>query len=256
VSGQRLVFPVMGTMSSISVPDSEAEQHGRATVDLALREAKSELERLDHRFSHYSAASDISRWQAGHSVGPDTLADIMHVLDRCQELEAESAGAFRIKDPRTGALDTAGYVKGYAIGRAAEVLRHNGLSSFAVGVGGDAYFSGRPAGDRPWNVAVQHPARRYGVAAVVAVTDAAVATSGTTERGDHIWVTDGASRTGDIVSFTVIGPSIAQADAFATAGFAMGEDGMAWVARHEGYRSVVVRADRSVQSDAALVSAA
>jgi thiamine biosynthesis lipoprotein ApbE len=54
----------------------------------------------------------------------------------------------------------------------------------------------------------------------------------------------------------VIGPSIAQADAFATAAFAMGEDGMAWVGRHEGYRSVVVRADRSVQSDAALVSAA
>ena len=252
----RLVFPVMGTMSTISVPEVEVARHGHAAVDLVLREARRELELLDKRFSHYNDASDITRWQAGYSVGPDTLAEIMHVLDQCQELEAESDGAFRIKNPRTGALDTAGYVKGYAIGRAAEVLRLGGLTSFAVGVGGDGYFAGRPAEDRRWNVAVQHPERRYGVAAVVAATDAAVATSGSAERGDHIWPAEGAEGTGDVVSFTVVGPRIALADAFATIGFAMGQDGMRWVAGHEGYHSVVVRSDGSVRSDAALVSAA
>ena len=52
------------------------------------------------------------------------------------------------------------------------------------------------------------------------------------------------------------GPDIAEADAYATIGFAMGEDGIAWVARHDGYRSLAVRADGSVLSDAALVSVA
>ena len=90
-------------------------------------------------------------------------------------------------------------------------------------------------------------------------TDLAVATSGTAERGDHIWVGDDptvvAANMG-ILSFTVIGPDVAEADAYATVGFAMGEAGMAWVAGHEGYRSIVVRPDGSAVSDAALVSAA
>ena len=115
-------------------------------------------------------------------------------------------------------------------------------------------FAGRPAADRPWQVAVQDPRRRFGVAAIIPVIDGAVATSGTAERGDHIWGV-GAEGSG-VASFTVVGPDIAEADAFATIGFAMGEDGIDWVAGHDGYRSVVVRADGSVRSDAALVSVA
>jgi thiamine biosynthesis lipoprotein len=102
-------------------------------------------------------------------------------------------------------------------------------------------------------VAVQDPRRSHAVLALVDATDLAVATSGTAERGDHIWRLDAVS-TG-ILSFTVVGPDIAEADAFATVGFAMGESGMAWVRRHEGYRSLVVRPDGSCVSDAALVSA-
>ena len=253
--GARAVFPVMGTVSSITVPTAEVAWLGDDAVAEALHAARLELERMDLRFSHYSAHSDISRWVAGEAVSSEAVADIEHVLRQCGRLHADSDGVFRARDPRTGALDTAGYVKGYAIGRAADELRRHGIASFALGVGGDAVFAGRPAADRPWQVAVQDPLRRFAVAAVIPLIDGAVATSGTGERGQHIWGPSAATPDA-LASFTVTGPDIAEADAYATIGFAMGEDGIAWVARHDGYRSLAVRADGSVLSDAALVSVA
>lgn len=251
-----MVFPVMGTVSSITVPEHERARVGRDVVDQALHAARLELERMDLRFSHYRVDSDISRWIAGDDVTDAAAADIEHVLRECGRLHRDSNGVFRARNPRTNALDTAGYVKGYAIGRAADALHGNGLTSFSLGVGGDAAFAGRPDDSRPWQVAVQHPERRFGVVAVIPVIDGAVATSGTAERGDHIWASGTRPAGSGLRSFTVIGPDVAEADAYATIGFAMGEAGMAWVRSHDGYRSLIVRADGTVRSDAALVSAA
>lgn len=248
----RSVFPVMGTVSSIIVPDTEGAALGPRAVDDAIAAARAELDLLERRFSHYRVDSEINRWIAGHDVAPEAVRDIERVLRQCEQLRVDSDGVFQARDPRTDRLDTAGYVKGYAIGRAAQVLRERGLESFALGVGGDACFAGRPAPDRSWQVAVQDPDRRFGVAAMIPVIDGAVATSGTAERGEHIWGI--APQRGPVASFTVTGPDIALADAYATIGFAMGEPGMSWVASHVGYRSVVVRTDGSVVSDAALVS--
>jgi thiamine biosynthesis lipoprotein len=251
-----MVFPVMGTVSSITVPEHELARVGRDVVDEALHAARLELERMDLRFSHYRVDSDISRWIAGDDVTDAAAADIEHVLRECGRLHRDSNGVFRARNPRTNALDTAGYVKGYAIGRAADALRGNGLTAFSLGVGGDATFAGHPDDSRPWQVAVQHPERRFGVVAVVPVMDGAVATSGTSERGEHIWLPGPRPVGNGLRSFTVVGPDIAEADAYATVGFAMGEDGMAWVSSHDGYRSLVVRTDGTVRSDVALVSAA
>jgi thiamine biosynthesis lipoprotein len=244
----------MGTVSSVTVPEHELSRVGRDVIDQALHAARLELERMDLRFSHYRVDSDISRWIAGDDVSDAAASDIEHVLRECGRLHRDSAGVFRARNPRTKALDTAGYVKGYAIGRAADELRGHGLTSFSVGVGGDAAFAGSPDDVRPWQVAIQDPARRFGVVAVIPVVDGAVATSGTAERGDHVWLGDRPA-VASVHSFTVVGPDIAEADAYATIGFAMGEAGMDWVRAHDGYRSLVVRTDGTVRSDAALVSA-
>ena len=251
----RLVFPVMGTMCSIVVAPDDPAAVDPAGVEDAMAVARSLLEALDRRFSHYRRDSEISRWVAGDDVDAYAAADIAHVLRECGRLHADSDGVFRARHPQTGALDTAGYVKGYAIGRAVDALRDRGLRDFVVGVGGDAYCSGRASRDRPWRVAIQDPRRSHGVLALLEASDGAVASSGTAERGDHIWLGRGPVAAG-LASFTVSGPDISLADAFATIGFAMGEAGMAWVARHAGYRSLVVRADGTVVGDAALVSAA
>jgi thiamine biosynthesis lipoprotein len=251
----RSVFPVMGTMTSILVAQTDRAVLGDAAVDVALGSARRQLELLDRRFSHYSAESEISTWLTGGSISPDAVADFDYVLRQCGRLRDESGGVFTVKNPATGTVDTAGYVKGYAIRRAAEVLRAHGVRNFLLCVGGDTFCSGHPDADRPWRVAVADPERSHGVAALVEVSDLAVATSGTSERGEHIW--NGVAPTlAPLLSFTVIGPDAAEADAYATIGFAMGEDGVGWVARRNGYRSMAIRTDGSIVGDAALVSVA
>ena len=255
MSGARRVFPVMGTMTSILVSQAACRQVGEAGVERALDAAQAELERLDRRFSHYSADSEISTWLTGGAVSPEAVAEFDFVIRRCTSLREESDGVFTIRDPRTGAIDTAGYVKGYAIARAADALREHGVHDFLLGVGGDTIASGRPMPDRAWRVAVADPLRLKSVAAIVDLTDLAIATSGTSERGEHIW-SGSRPASADLLSFTVIGPDIAEADAYATIGFAMGEPGIAWVAHRDGYRSLAIRSDGSLAGDAALVSAA
>ena len=250
----RLAFPVMGTMGSIVASDDDVARLGAESVAQSLAGARRRLDVLEQRFSHYRRDSDISRWVAGEEVDPVAVADIEHVLRESGRLHADSDGVFRIRHPHSHALDTAGYVKGYSIAAAVQGLRVDGLANFVVGIGGDAYCAGRASDVRPWRVAVQDPRASHGVLALIEATDLAVATSGTAERGRHIWAGVGEAP-GDLLSFTVVGPDIAAADGFATVGFAMGAGGVDWVRRHDGYRSVVVRPDGSVASDAALVSA-
>ncbi len=244
----RASFPVMGTVASIVIAQSDGADPRLA--ELAVEAARSSLETDEQRFSHYRDNSDISRWSAGNSVSPDAVAEIDAVLRHCARLREESGGAFRVNHPVTGALDTAGYVKGYAIAKAAERMRDLGLRDFVINVGGDSFNSGRASAERPWRVAIANPTLSHGILEIVDAEDLAVATSGTAERGDHIWrLADH-----DLLSFTVVGPEITLADAYATIGFAMGEAGFDWVSAHEGYRCIVVRADGSVLSNAALVS--
>jgi FAD:protein FMN transferase len=141
-------------------------------------------------------------------------------------------------------------VKGWAIDRAGATLTARGRHHWSVTVGGDVLVSGRPEVDRPWRVAVVDPADplRIRVTLALASDDSpvAVATSGNYERGRHIWD----PRTGEAVdrggSFTVVGPSMTYADAYATIGFVLGTEGLDWVVGHAGYAAVLVGADGAV----------
>jgi FAD:protein FMN transferase len=255
VTAARCVFPVMGTMTSIVVSGQDVERMGEPAVRSAMAAAQAVLERLDHRFSHYSVDSEISRWLCGSAVSPDTVAEFTHVLAQCGRLRDDSDGVFTIKNPVTGTVDTAGYVKGYAIGVAAAAMREKGLANFILTVGGDSTCVGSADAGRPWRVAVADPERSHGIAAIIDASDLAVATSGTAERGEHIRRAAAPAPT-PLASFTVTGPDIAEADAYATIGFALGEAGLAWVAAHDGYHGLAIRSDGSIVGDVALVSAA
>ena len=105
--------------------------------------------------------------------------------------------------------------------------------------------SGRPRPDSEgWRIGIQHPSVRNRVAAVVIAVDAAVATSGVYERGDHVLdPRSGCPATG-LESVTVIGPDLAVADAFATAAVALGDrDGMEWLATRAGYEALAITAN-------------
>jgi FAD:protein FMN transferase len=127
--------------------------------------------------------------------------------------------------------------------RAAALLQAAGARNFFIGAGGDVATRGRPAPGRRWRVGIRHPEIADRVAAVLAVTDLAVATSGAYERGAHIIDPRTGRPPAELLSMTVVGASLTYADAFATAAFVMGEEGARWVGGLEGYQALAITAD-------------
>jgi thiamine biosynthesis lipoprotein len=74
-----------------------------------------------------------------------------------------------------------GIAKGYALDRAAQVLKENGFTNFIVYGGGDLVVSGRHP-ERAWRIGIQDPDRPGRYFAVINATDVAVVTSGDYER--------------------------------------------------------------------------
>lgn len=78
-------------------------------------------------------------------------------------------------------LDLGGYAKGYALDRAAEILRQQGIHNALINIGGNVLALGRH-GDREWRVGIQHP-RKPGPLATLALHDGeAIGTSGDYQR--------------------------------------------------------------------------
>jgi thiamine biosynthesis lipoprotein len=226
------VVPVMGTVVSIDVrdPDPTVPSIGRAVDD-----AVAWLHEVDARFSPFRATSEIRRLDRGELDLDACHPDVRHVLRACEELRAATGGAFdaRGHDP-AGRLDPSGFVKGWAVDEAVDLLVAAGARSFAVNAGGDVVVRGEAWPGRPWRVGVRDPAAGDQVAAVLEVVDRAVATSGLYERGGH--VRD--PRTGRVpdawASITVVARTLGVADAWATAALALGPDGPTRVAAREG----------------------
>ena len=116
--------------------------------------------------------------------------------------------------------------------------------NYGINAGGDIVARGEAAPGQPWRVGIRHPDRRDRVAAVLAVADRAVATSGSYERGDHILDPRSVGGTVDgLRSVTVVGPALAFTDAYATALFVMGLDGLRWLSAHPDYAAYAIGTD-------------
>ena len=158
------------------------------------------------------------------------------VLADCAALHAATGGWFDAR--ATGRLDPSGYVKGWAVDRAARPRRG---PRWCINAGGDLRVGGGP-----WRIGIQHPRRRDRVAAVLELTDAAVATSGAYERGAHVLDPHTRRPAAGALSVTVLGPRLGIADAYATAAFAMGEAGPAWTAGLRPYEAMTILPRRRV----------
>ena len=164
---------------------------------------------VDATFSTYRPDSEISRLDRGERFDPHPL--VRSVLARCEALRAATGGLFDAQ--AGGRLDPSGYVKGWAVQRAAAF----GRGRFLIDAGGDVVLRGE------WRVGIRHPYEPGRLAAAIAVRDCAVATSGTYERGPHIIdPRTGRPATG-LSSVTVIARDLGTADAYATAAFVAGD---------------------------------
>ncbi|MDO9053955.1 MAG: FAD:protein FMN transferase [Gallionella sp.] len=78
-------------------------------------------------------------------------------------------------------IDLGGYAKGYALERAADLLRKRGMHNALINVGGNILALGQH-GKRAWRVGIQHP-RKSGALATLALHDGeAIGTSGDYQR--------------------------------------------------------------------------
>jgi thiamine biosynthesis lipoprotein len=230
----------MGTVVSVEVREPAVPPEVVDAVVAQLRD-------VDARFSPYRADSEISRLARGELVEADCSSDVRHVLAACDHLAEVTDGAFRARaHGPDGQLDPSGFVKGWAIEEAAWRIDSAGGRNYWINAGGDTVARGEAAPGQPWRVGVRHPDNAEAVAAVLAVSDRAVATSGTYERGDHIRdPRTGQAPTG-FRSVTVVGPGLAFTDANATAVFVMGLDGLGWLEARGDYAALAITDDDRV----------
>jgi FAD:protein FMN transferase len=240
----------MGTVVSFDVPAA-------ARADGSLDAALSWLHWVDLVFSPYRADSDVSRLAAAEITVDACAPEVAEVIAACAAVRSQSAGYFT--DAPGGRFNPSGYVKGWAVERAAAILSRAGSASHLVNGGGDVQcVGGRPrtvqsadsragAPPEPWRVGIADPLHPGRLALVVAVTEGAIATSGVAERGAHIIDPHTGQPAAGLASITVVGPSLALADAYATAAFAMGPElARDWTESLEGHEAYAITSDGQI----------
>ncbi|WP_210148096.1 FAD:protein FMN transferase [Aromatoleum petrolei] len=78
-------------------------------------------------------------------------------------------------------LDLGGYAKGYALDRAAAILRAKGIENALINIGGNILALGKK-GDQPWRIGLQHPREPQPLATLPLYDGEAIGTSGDYQR--------------------------------------------------------------------------
>ena len=229
---KRYEIQVWGTvlfldLGSISITESAMNQ--------AVESVKEFVYEVDEVFSTYKEGSFVSRLRRREIDIADCPADLQEVWNLCTVARDLTEGAF---DPWavSGGFDPSGYVKGWAADRVAQILIAAGCGNIQVNAAGDLTLRGGINENGvigPWKIGVVNPDNRQEVLRIFEINDGAIATSGTYERGAHIF--DPATGTIAIgaKSATVLGPDGGLTDALATALMVAGEDGAGWFAQPE-----------------------
>lgn len=184
---------------------------------------------VDTVFSTYKENSEISRINRQEIEPAAYSQDMQEVFRLCEETKKITNGYFDIKT-KDGTYDPSGLVKGWAIYKAAQLLQNKQVQHFYIEAGGDIQASGNNSEGKPWRVGIRNPFNQTEIVKAVFLQNQGMATSGTYIRGQHIYNPhDRDSAIADIISLTVIGKNVYEADRFATAAFAMGKKGIEFI---------------------------
>jgi thiamine biosynthesis lipoprotein len=234
------VREVMGTAVGVDVrwhgPDAAA----------ATEAVFAWLHHVDATFSTYRAGSDVRRLERGDVALAECSPEVARVLRRCETLRAETGGWFDVR--ARGRLDPSALVKGWSVERAARLLDDRRVRRYCINAGGDVRVGDGPAPGEAWRVGIRHPGDAAAVAAVVELRDGAVATSGAYERGAHVLDPHTRRAPSGVLSTTVVGPDLGTADAYSTAAFAMGREGITWLLGVPGFAGMAIHDDGRVVS--------
>jgi thiamine biosynthesis lipoprotein len=229
---KRYEIHVWGTVLFLDVASSALSE---VAMDAAVESVKKFVYGVDEDFSTYKDGSFISKLRCGEISIDSCPDDVQEVWGLCAIARDLTDGAF---DPWAvaGGFDPSGYVKGWAADRVAQILLAAGCEHLQVNAAGDLTLRGginEKGIVGPWKIGVVNPDNRQEVLRIFEINDGAIATSGTYERGAHIF--DPATGTIAIgaKSATVLGPDGGLTDALATALMVAGEDGAIWFSQPE-----------------------
>lgn len=239
---------VMGMPISIDIRDTSAHADQPRTARL-LDRCFAELRRTDDIFSLWRDDTPMARLATGQAVLRDMPSDVVDVLRRCAVWSLRTGGLFTARDPQ-GRIDPAGLVKGWAIRRVGRILSDDGLRHWCINAAGDVLVHGQARPGEGWTVGIVDPAQPGRLVDTVTLTLGAVATSGTTQRGQHIWDPLRGNASRDIIAATVVAHDIVTADVLATSAVVRGRDATSWLETFPGVQGLVVSADGDVERTA------
>jgi thiamine biosynthesis lipoprotein len=198
---------------------------------------------VDEKFSTFKSTSEITAINEGRLTINEASSEMKKIFELAEKTKKETDGYFDME--HDGKIDPSGIVKGWAIFEAAKLLKKNGFENFYLDVGSDIQVSGYNQSGKKWRVGIRNPFKTSEVVKVVEVDSEGVATSGNYERGNHIYnplrqTPEIASHESEILSLTVIGPNIYEADRFATAAFAMGKKGIHFLETLSGFEGYLI----------------
>jgi len=179
---------------------------------------------------------------------PERMKGVLRVL---RVLRAGSPAGYVV----TGwGMDLGGIAKGYAVDRAVEVLRREGVKTGLVDAGGDIFCFGERKGG--WRIGIRNPRSENpnDLLGIIKIDSGAVATSGDYEnffeldgvRYHHLIDPATGMPAREAISATVIASTATQADAWATALFVLGEKGIAVLDSLDDLEGMIVLKDGEV----------
>ncbi|MCO5081617.1 MAG: FAD:protein FMN transferase [Rhizobiaceae bacterium] len=195
----------------------------------------------------------VSAWGFGPGgASQDSIRAAMSA-HRMSAVEALAFGQGTVTKRAAITLDLNGIAKGFGVDRLAETLSALGFRDALVGIDGEMRAMGHRPDGQPWTVAVEQPdTDRRAPHSVLELTDCAVATSGdyrhfVSVNGRLLSHTMDPKRGAPLLqppaSVTVIAPSCAAADAWATALMVLGPDEGSTLARKTGIEALFLLRD-------------
>ncbi|MEA1965562.1 MAG: FAD:protein FMN transferase [Candidatus Aerophobetes bacterium] len=128
-------------------------------------------------------------------------------------------------------IDLGGIAKGYAVDKAVEILKKEGIRRVLVNAGGDLYALGKGPDNKKWAIGIRNPRHKGRIVRIIRVENKAVATSGDYQRyffineKRHSHIVNphtGMTVENTPMSVTIIASDATTADALATGVFVLG----------------------------------
>lgn len=183
----------------------------------------------------------VNEWGFGFKKGVEPTKQVIDSLRSLTgwqkvKLESKSNGIFLHKDNPGSMLDCSAIAKGFGVDMVADYLEKQGVKDYLVEIGGEIRAHGMNPNKKVWTIGISNPSDSAGIenpelATALQLTDCAVATSGNYRnyyyKNGHKYAHTIDPHSGypvqhSVLSATVVAPTCAEADAFATSFMVMG----------------------------------